>query len=51
MKHSDYMLGFMLTAATWVADHFNAFVGGCVGVASLILMVLKIRHAWRHRND
>ena len=51
MKHGDVMLGAAGSVATFVASHFNEFLGSCVGLVSLAVMLLRLRREWKHRNE
>ena len=45
------MLGAAGSVATFVASHFNEFLGSCVGLVSLAVMLLRLRREWKHRNE
>jgi len=51
MKHGDVMFGAAGSLATFVASHFNEFLGSAVGLVSLAVMLLRLRREWKHRND
>jgi hypothetical protein len=47
----DVVFGFLTSAITFIVSHFNAIIGGCIGVISLGIMLLRLRREWKHRND
>lgn len=51
MKHTDILFGWIATAATFVASHFNAALGATIGLLTLGVMILRFRREWKHRDD
>jgi len=50
-RELELFAGWAIAAIAWFASHFNAIVGGLIGVVALCVWCLKLRREWKHRND
>ena len=50
-REIELAAGLTWAAATWIAGHYTAIVGGLVGTVALAVWLLKLRREWIHRND
>lgn len=50
MKH-DILIGTVGTGATFGLGFLNVALGCIAGALTVIILVLKLRREWLHRND
>ena len=50
-REFELLLGWAIAAIAWLASHFNAVIGGLIGIVALAVWLLKLRREWRHRDD
>ena len=50
-KHYDLILGLGLSGATVALTFYSVVVAALTGTLALGVWSLKMRTAWRHRND
>ena len=51
MKHGDILFGAIGTSVTFGLAQFNLILGCIAGVMTVIVMSIKLRKEWKHRND
>ena len=51
MKHGDILFGTIGTSATFGLSLVNLTLGCIAGVMTVIVMGIKLKKEWKHRND
>ena len=51
MKHGDILFGAIGTSATFGLAQVNLILGCIAGVMTVIVMGIKLKKEWKHRND